>query len=139
PLIPFSGYTDAEAAARRLVDIYERNTAFIRDGFERYAEHGLPAQHRVRACYPAIRIRVDTWQEVDSRFSYGHVIEPGVYMTTVTQPSLFFDYLVEQIGLLVRNHGVPVEIGESDVPIPLHFSFTGGQYVEGVYDTDTRG
>ena len=139
PLIPFTGYDDAGAAARRLMEIYERNTAFIRDGFERFVQQGLPARHRVRACYPAIRIRVDTWQEVDSRLSYGHVVEPGTYMTTVTQPALFFDYLVEQIGLLIRNHGVPVEIGESDVPIPLHFAFTGGQYVEGVYNEDPRG
>jgi AMP nucleosidase len=139
PLIPFAGYTDAVAATRRLVEIYERNTAFIRAGFKRYTETGMARRHRVRACYPAIRIRVDTYQEVDSRLSYGHVVEPGVYMTTVTQPALFFDYLVEQIGLLIRNHGVPVEIGESDVPIPLHFSFTGDQYVEGVYGDDTPG
>src|SRR5690554_6382432 len=112
-LIPFTRYTDPEAATRRLVEIYDRNTAFIRDGFERYARDGLHARHRVRACYPAIRIRVDTWPEVDSRLSYGHVVEPGTYMTTVTQPALFFDYLAEQIGLLVSNHGVPVEIGES--------------------------
>src|SRR3546814_11708152 len=54
-------------------------------------------------------------------------------MTTVTQPELYFEYLQEQIGLLIKNHGVPVEIGESDMPIPLHFAFPGGKYVEGVY------
>ncbi len=139
PLIPFTGYTDAAAAVRRLVEIYQRNTAFIRSGFQRYLEGPVSDRYRVRACYPAIRIRVDTYQEVDSRLSYGHVVEPGTYMTTITQPELFHDYLVEQIGLLVRNHGVPVEVGESDVPIPLHFSFTGDQYVEGVYDGDSRG
>jgi len=139
PLIPFTRYTDPEAAVRRLTEIYARNTAFIRKGFEHYASNGLPPRHRVRACYPAIRIRVDTWQEVDSRLSYGHVVEPGTYMTTITQPALFEGYLKEQIALLVRNHGVPVEIGESDLPIPLHFSFTGGDYVEAVYHEDTRG
>jgi AMP nucleosidase len=75
---------------------------------------------------------VATWQEVDTRLSYGHVIEPGTYMTTVTQPDLFFDYLHEQIGLLMRNHGVPVEIGESNVPIPLHFSVADGQLADQV-------
>src|SRR3546814_1687762 len=54
-------------------------------------------------------------------------------MTTVTQPELYFEYLQDQIGLLIKNHGVPVEIGESDMPIPLHFAFPGGKYVEGVY------
>src|SRR5690606_11379125 len=139
PLVPFTGYTDAESAVRQLVEIYERNTAFIRENFAGYVKQGLPSKHRVRACYPAIRIRVDTWQEVDSRLSYGHVVEPGVYMTTVPQPRLFYNYLIEQIGLLLRNHGGPVELGESDMPIPLHFSFMGGEYVEGVYGEDPRG
>ncbi|MDN5844306.1 MAG: AMP nucleosidase [Alcaligenaceae bacterium] len=133
PLIPFSSFTDAEAATQRLLDIYARNTAFIRDAFRAYCSQGLPEGQRVRACYPAIRIRTHSYQEVDSRLSYGHLVDPGLYMTTVTQPELFRDYLCEQIGLLIRNHNVPVEIGESDMPIPLHFSFPQDEYVEGEY------
>lgn len=131
-VMPFAGFTDERAAVDRLVWIYDRNTAFIRNAFQKYVKGEFVPGTRTRACYPAIRIRVDTHQEVDSRLSYGHVVEPGVYMTTVTQPRLYFDYLCEQIRLLVRNHGVPVEIGESDIPIPLHFSFPDGQYVPGV-------
>lgn len=133
PLIPFSGYTDAHEATQCLVDIYERNTAYLRDCFEAFLAGNVPEGQRFRACYPAIRIKVDTWQEVDTRLSYGHVVEPGTYMTTITQPALYFEYLLEQIGLLIKHHGVPVEIGESDVPIPLHFAFGEGDYVEGVY------
>ena len=133
PFLPFTGYMDARAATERLVEIYARNTAFIRDGFAQYAQGRFIPKQRVRAYYPAIRIRVDTYQEVDSRLSYGHVVEPGTYMTTITQPSLYFDYLLEQLSLLIKNHGVHVEIGESDMPIPLHFSFFDGQYVEGTY------
>ncbi|MFA5520873.1 MAG: AMP nucleosidase [Castellaniella sp.] len=132
-LIPFSRYHDAHTATERLVHIYERNTAFLREAFRDWlAGGGLPGE-RVRACYPAIRIRVDTWQEVDTRLSYGHVVEPGNYMTTITQPALYFEYLLEQIGLLIGNHGVPVEIGESDMPIPLHFAFGDDAYVDGSY------
>ena len=133
PLIPFSGYRDARKATERLVEIYERNTAYLRQAFKAYAHGEATDRQRVRACYPAIRIKVDTWQEVDTRLSYGHVIEPGTYMTTITQPALYFDYLLEQIGLLIKNHGVPVEIGESDMPIPLHFAFWEEHSVEGVY------
>jgi len=131
--IPFTGYLDAQAAVDRLIEIYDRNTAFIRAAFADYAAGRFTPGQRARAYYPAIRIKVSTYQEVDSRLSYGHVVEPGNYMTTITQPSLFADYLREQIGLLLKNHGVPVEIGESDMPIPLHFAFTDGQYVEGQY------
>ncbi|UYO93792.1 AMP nucleosidase [Pollutimonas sp. M17] len=139
PAVHFKSFTDARAAVERLVEIYARNTAFIRDQFASYAKGGWTGKQRVRAYYPAIRIKVDTYQEVDSRLSYGHVVEPGGYMTTVTQPALYFDYLLEQIGLLIKNHGVPVEIGESDLPIPLHFSFGDGQYVEGVYSDSLLG
>ena len=41
----------------------------------------------------------------------------------MTRPDLFRAYLTEQIGLLIENHGVPVEIGESDEPIPIHFAY----------------
>ncbi|MEQ4616495.1 MAG: AMP nucleosidase [Corticimicrobacter sp.] len=133
PFMPFTGFMEAEAAVQRLIEIYARNTAFIRDAFGAFVRSQQMPDHRVRACYPAIRIRVTSHQEVDSRLSYGHVVEPGIYMTTVTQPALYADYLREQIGLLIDNHGVPVEIGESDTPIPLHFTLTDGAYVEGVY------
>src|SRR5699024_8424019 len=33
-----------------------------------------------------------------------------------------------------RHHGVPVEIGESDMPIPLHFAFTNGDVIESTDD-----
>lgn len=131
-LQPFEAFTDARVAVERLVQIYERNTAFIRQAFARYVKGDFVPGQRMRACYPAIRIRVSTHMEVDSRLSYGHVVEPGVYMTTVTRPGLYFDYLCEQIALLVRNHRVPVEIGESDTPIALHFAFPQGQYLQGV-------
>src|SRR3546814_18501891 len=132
PANHFKSFTDARAAVERLVEIYARNTAFIREQFAKYAKGDSSVKLRVRAYYPAIRIKVNTYQEVDSRLSYGHLVEPGGYMTTVTQPALYFDYLLEQIGLLINNHVVPVEIGESDIPIPLHFLFGTGPIVEEV-------
>lgn len=132
-LIPFTRFSDAKAAVTKLQEIYQRNTAFIRQGFNEYCQNKMQPGERIRACYPAIRIRIDTYQEIDSRLSYGHLVEPGVYMTTVTRPELFDDYLYEQVRLLIRNHGVPVEIGESDMPIPLHFALAEGEYVEAEY------
>jgi AMP nucleosidase len=116
------GFTEASAAADRLEQIYERNTAFLREHFEAYLQ-GVPPRTRVRATYPFVRITTTTHSRVDSRLSYGFVSGPGVHETSVTRPDLFRGYLEEQIGLLLQNHGVPVEIGESEEPIPIHFAY----------------
>jgi AMP nucleosidase len=115
-------FSDAAAATDRLEQIYERNTAFLREHFEAYLQ-GAPPGTRVRATYPFVRITTATHSRVDSRLSYGFVSGPGVHETSVTRPDLFRAYLREQIGLLLKNHGVPVEIGESEEPIPIHFAY----------------
>jgi AMP nucleosidase len=124
-LIDTEDFTEASAAVERLREIYERNTSFLRDHFEAYVR-GEPLDSRVRATYPFVRIVTGTHSRLDSRLSYGFVSGPGVYETTVTRPDLFRAYLTEQIGLLIKNHGVPVAIGQSDEPIPIHFAYPRG-------------
>jgi AMP nucleosidase len=114
-------FTDAAAAVARLEALYEGATGFLVDAFASALRHGRPAT-RKRAFYPEIRLHVTRFARVDSRLSFGHVTEPGVYATTVTRPDLFRNYLTQQIDLLLRNHGEPVSIGLSDTPIPVHFA-----------------
>jgi AMP nucleosidase len=123
PPLPAERFTDATAAVARLDHIYRRNTAFLREHFEAFAA-GKPLEARVRATYPFVRITTDTHVRVDSRLSYGFVSGPGVHETSITRPDLFRDYFTEQIALLLANHRVPVEIGESPEPIPVHFAYT---------------
>ncbi|WP_426527145.1 AMP nucleosidase [Bradyrhizobium sp. McL0615] len=121
---PFAteAFVDAGAAVARLEEIYERNTRFLRDRFEAYVNGGSFTT-RVRACYPLVRMTTSTHARLDSRLAYGFVAGPGVHETSVTRPDIFRTYLTEQIELLVNNHGVPVEIGESNEPIPIHFAY----------------
>jgi AMP nucleosidase len=121
--IAAKAFTDAASAVARLAEIYERNVSFLRAAFEAYVGGGDPLDARVRATYPFVRITTGTHARLDSRLSYGFVSGPGMYETSVTRPDLFRDYFTEQIGLLMQNHGVPVEIGESDEPIPIHFAY----------------
>jgi AMP nucleosidase len=123
-------FDDAEAAVERLEYIYDTHTAFIRERFAALLKNKR-LRGRVRATYPEILIETSTYAKIDSRLSYGHVAGPGVYSATITQPALFRSYLLEQIRLLLRNHGVSVEIGPSMEPIPLHFAFPEGIHVEG--------
>ena len=121
---PFAteAFVDAGAAVARLEEIYERNTRFLRDRFEAYVNGGTFTT-RVRACYPFVRMTTATHARLDSRLAYGFVAGPGVHETSVTRPDIFRTYLTEQIELLVKNHGVPVEIGESNESIPIHFAY----------------
>jgi len=129
PLFATEAFMDATAAVARLDEIYGRNTLFLRDRFEAYV-NGEPLTTRVRATYPLVRVTTSTHARLDSRLSYGFVAGPGVHQTTVTQPGLFRAYLTEQIRLLIENHGVPVEIGESSEPIPVHFAYRRDMNIE---------
>ncbi|NJM84085.1 MAG: AMP nucleosidase [Tabrizicola sp.] len=134
-------FTDAEAAVARLQQLYSEATAFLARHFNDTLVHGRP-DARVRAFYPEIRLTVNSFDKVDSRLSFGHVSSPGTYTTTITRPDLFRNYLVQQIELLIQNHGVSVEIGPSDTPIPVHFAVAGNSEVsvpqEGVMDFSLR-
>jgi AMP nucleosidase len=135
--IATEAFTDAPRAVARLAEIYERNVSFLRASLEAYAK-GDPLETRVRATYPFVRITTGTHARLDSRLSYGFVSGPGVHETTVTRPDLFGDYFNEQVGLLIQNHGVPVEIGESDEPIPIHFAYRRDINVTGSFPVRDR-
>jgi len=121
-------FTDAALAVARLEEIYEQSTAFLMQHFIASVRGGKPAA-RVRAYYPEIRLTVSSHAKTDSRLSFGHVAGPGTYATTITRPDLFRKYLEQQISLLMHNHSVPVVIGASDTPIPVHFAVAGNPSV----------
>jgi AMP nucleosidase len=118
---PFDSFSDLAKAVDRLVDIYVEETGRLTEEFKAITE-GAHVRGRIHAYYPEIRLETDTYSRLDSRLAYGFVHAPGLYGTTVTRPDLFRHYLTEQLGLLIRNHSVPVSIGRSDTPIPLHFA-----------------
>jgi AMP nucleosidase len=134
-------FTDADAAVARLEELYREATAFLAHHFSETVTKGRP-NARIRAFYPEIRLTVASFEKVDSRLSFGHVSSPGTYATTITRPDLFRNYLIQQIELLVQNHGIPVEIGPSDTPIPVHFAVAGNPDVsvpqEGVMEFSLR-
>ncbi len=114
-------FTDARAAVDRLQELYDEATGFLCDQFGKILGEGAPS-HRVRAFYPEIRLTTTSYARVDTRLSFGHVAQPGTYATTVTRPDLFRNYLIQQIGLMIRNHGQPVFVGPSTTPMPIHFA-----------------
>jgi AMP nucleosidase len=122
-------FTDAQEAVDALKSLYERNTAFLRDCFNDLGK-GNDQQRRYRAFYPEVGVSTSSYTQIDSRLAYGHMPAPGHYATTITRPDLFESYLLDQLKLLMRNHGVPVTVGESETPIPVHFAFLEGTHVD---------
>ncbi|MCB8836066.1 AMP nucleosidase [Aurantimonas sp. VKM B-3413] len=123
-------FADPEAAVAELIRLYDRSVAFLSASFDALIANGETVR-RYRAFYPQVSLRTTSHARVDSRLAFGHVPRPGHYAATVTRPQLFERYLVEQIGLLIRNHGQAVTVGDSSTPIPLHFAFPEGAYVDG--------
>jgi AMP nucleosidase len=114
-------FSDAAAAVDALCDLYAQGTGYLARAFADAVEHGRP-DCRHRAFYPELRIVTTSFARTDSRLSFGHVAEPGHYAATITRPDLFANYLRQQIDLLIRSHEVPVTVGWSRTPIPIHFA-----------------
>ncbi len=134
-------FTDPVAAVQRLEQLFTIGTGFLAAHFSASVTRGKPSA-RVRAYYPEIRLATTSFSKIDSRLSFGHVAGPGTYSTTITRPDLFRNYLEQMIALLVQNHGVPVSIGLSETPIPVHFAVAGNPAVsvpqEGVLEFSIR-
>ena len=122
-------FTDGQEAVRALQALYDEHVGFLRARFAEVLDTGR-AERRYRAFYPEVRFQTASHTRVDSRLAYGFVGGPGSYSTTVTRPELFADYLARQIDLLVTHHEVPVTVAVSSTPVPLHFAFGEGTYVE---------
>ena len=85
-------FTDAAAAVAELERLYQEATQFLQTAFAEALAHGAPA-HRYRAFYPEVRLISRSFGLSDSRLSFGHVAEPGIYAATITRPDLFQNYL----------------------------------------------
>jgi AMP nucleosidase len=140
PLVPLArdilSFSDPGEAVRRVTEIYDASVAAIRHAFVAAAQGG--EHRRVDACYPYVAVPVARSElHIDARLSYGVLLEPGVYGTTLTRPDLFGRYYEEQIGLILRHHGVPVQVGVSSRPIPLPFVIE--ESVTDISEADLRG
>lgn len=114
-------FSDAKEAVAHLITLYDTAVQFLCDEFKAaMSPHG--PKDRVRAFYPEIRLTTSSFAKIDSRLSFGHLSEPGIYATTITRPRLFKNYLEQQIALLMANHEVPVTIQVSQTPMPVHFA-----------------
>lgn len=127
-------FQSAAKACQAIKEIYDAQIKFLFKEFENFSSN-KPMKEKVSGFYPYIRIEVtkDAFnkERADKKHSYGFVSKAGVYETTVTRPDIFNHYYLEQLSLLIRNHGCDIEIGVSDTPIPIHFALGEDFHLEG--------
>jgi AMP nucleosidase len=113
------------AIVEQLDILFKASVKRLRDSIETFIASGTPPDPAMRTdgsfAYPEIHLH---WTgETDSaepQRSFGRLAAPGHYVTSVTKPSLFSDYLAEQIDILVTDYGVTVEaqVGRQEIPFP---------------------
>ncbi len=141
PFTPPSRHSDADSALSQVQALYTASIEHLRQCMRRFVD-GENFSQRVRAYYPFVRIHTErnTPAKITdtAQLSYGFVAGPGRFEATLTRPDLFAAYLHEQFRLLLQNHGGELEVGISNQPIPVHFSFADSDHIEGEMSAERR-
>ncbi len=122
PAVGLALCEDAETALERMFTIYEQGITMIKEDFEAFLEGRLKGRAR-RAVYPYLAAEIEPGPlKRPISLAYGKVNAPGFYGTTISEPRLFRDYLLEQMTLLINNHQARFYVGRSQTPIPLTYA-----------------
>jgi AMP nucleosidase len=119
-----------ENTLAELVRVYETAVTTLKADISAFVESGTvpPADRRetLAWCYPELRI---TYSGVERGTfygrSFGRLNDVGTYVTTITKPRLFADYLEEQLALLHEDYEVEIAVGRSTQEIPFPYVLDG--------------
>ena len=115
-------FNDPVAAVDRLGEIYTNAKTYLLDHFEKFAV-GDRQIDKPDTRYPYLWIDVPkVGVKTKPSLSYGSVSNIGEYGTTITNPTLFRSYLLEQIELILSNHDTLIWVGISNRQIPITFA-----------------
>ncbi|MBL4597052.1 MAG: AMP nucleosidase [Robiginitomaculum sp.] len=120
----------AHRIVTELAELYEQATGRLRAALVSYLDKGIVPELQARRSgvftYPELRLSYDPNGKppVFSR-SFAKLSEPGVYVTTITEPELFRDYLEEQLILLLSDYQIELEVRVSSVEIPYSYVLDG--------------
>ncbi len=122
------------AAVDRLAELHARASSALRQALGRYLRERVePDEHqRKQFRYPLLRLTYRCQGEVPSTVrAYAKVQTPGTYSVTVTQPQAFRRYLLDQLGPLMQDFTLLVEVGPSEQSIPYPYVVEQGDELAG--------
>ena len=118
-----------EAAVDRLAQLYAEATGALRAALDRFLAGGAPpdATERARFVYPELAVTYAPDRAAPrNRRAYAKFSTPGRYATTVTHPTEFRRYLLDQLRPLVAEYGATIAVGPSTQEIPYPYVLDGG-------------
>ena len=120
----------AEEAVDRLAVLHAGSCAALSQAIRHYLktrERPTEAQ-RSEFRYPLLRLTYACQGEVPSSTrAYAKMESPGTYSVTVTHPDAFRGYLLDQLGPLMSDFTVTVEVGLSEQNIPYPYVVEHGE------------
>ena len=123
-----------EQAVDHLAALYAQASGALSQALGRYLRERVePDEHQRRQFrYPLLRLTYRCQGEVPSSVrAYAKVQTPGTYSVTVTQPQAFRRYLLDQLGPLMQDFTLQVEVGLSEQNIPYPYVVEQGDELAG--------
>jgi AMP nucleosidase len=115
-----------EQAVDRATELYEASVARLRKALADFVGKGKPPSQTARArgdfAYPELRlIYKPNGPPPSISRSFAKLSEPGVYVTTLTQPRFYRGYLLDQLTRLASDYPVTFEVAPSKSEIPYPY------------------
>ena len=123
--------TPASDIVAELDRLYLASVARLKAALTRYLIDGTPPPPEARTdgsfAYPEIRLTYRAGGDRPAPMrSFGRLVTPGAYAISVTKPSIFADYLIEQLELLMEDYDVEVTAAEGRQEIPFPYVLDPG-------------
>jgi len=127
-----SKHTTPKAVVDALEALYGEAVSALSEALNTFLHDGTPPDGEARAggafCYPQIRLVYDPdGPPPPISRAFGKMSEAGIYITTVTRPDFFRDYLIEQLTPLMRDYDVDVFVERSNSEIPYAYVWDPSQ------------
>jgi AMP nucleosidase len=130
-----------EEAIDRLEALHAEAAGALRRALRQFAASGVPPtpENRARFRYPELRLYWEPSGRIPAtRRAWAKFQAPGCYATTITQPSLFKGYLLEQLRPLTQEYGAVIGVGPGQQEMPYPYGLEQGDEFlgEGVSPAD---
>lgn len=113
-------FDDFVVVVEWLIQFYQWVLFFLLDCFVEMLE-GVMFCVRYWVFYLEVWMIVFSYFKIDLCLFFGYVVIFGIYVSFIIWFDLFCGYLIEQIGLVMKNYNILVVVGDSDMLMLVYF------------------